>query len=518
MIWLSMSQMSVINEQSTIISENWLPSVKLVESINTQTADLRNEEAVHIISTDAGQIKAADKVIKEKKASIDSTLAEYEKLISSSEERALVDEFKQEYDSYLNIQTKLIELSEQNQNVAAKNLFLGESLNAYNQYSNVLLKLSALNASSAAEASKLGDKIYGKAINIMVIALVIVASAVVVIAFFIARTLITTITRVQQAMTHLADGDLTVRLPNGGSNELGMLADSYNRSADQMSDIVSQLTNVADGVSGASDTLVATMNQADVNSQQVLQQAEQVSTAVSEMSSTALEMSQNATNAETAAMEAMQNVDGGHKSLGQSDHISDKIGNAIRESADIVKQLNNYSIEIGDVINVINGISDQTNLLALNAAIEAARAGEHGRGFAVVADEVRSLAAKTQQSTVDIQDIISKLQDQAGQADQYMRSNAELIDESQSMALNVKEAFEGISQSVTKISDVNTLVATASNEQSSVTDEISNSTASTVELINQTVEGISESTKATQDLAQEADRQKELLSFFHFFN
>lgn len=514
MLWLAVSQMDVINQQSTVISEDWLPSVQLIERINTQTANLRNEEAIHIISTDSTQIKKAEEQINAMKETIEGTIAEFETLVSSEEEQAQVEDFKKHYQEYLKIQGTLLNLSGRNQNIQAKKLFLGASSSAYDKFSAILVHLSDLNEKAADDASAYGDAVYKQAVSIMTVVLVIIASIVVVIALLITKTLTSSISTIQQVMTKMAEGDLTARIPNSGSNELGMLADSCNQTAEQMASITTQLINVADNVASSSETLVTAMNQADVNSQLVLQQAEQVSTAVSEMSSTALEMSQNATNAETAATEAMQNVDEGHKSLGQSDHISDKIGDAVRESAEIVKQLNNYSIEIGNVIDVINGISDQTNLLALNAAIEAARAGEHGRGFAVVADEVRSLAAKTQQSTVDIQDIISKLQEQAGQADQYMQSNAELIDESQSMAQNVRDAFEGISQSVAKISDVNTLVATASNEQTSVTDEISNNTASTVELINQTVDGISESTQATQNLSFEAEKQKELLSFF----
>ncbi|XAW90713.1 methyl-accepting chemotaxis protein [Vibrio sp. CDRSL-10 TSBA] len=194
--------------------------------------------------------------------------------------------------------------------------------------------------------------------------------------------------------------------------------------------------------------------------------------------------------------------------------MSLKIGDSLGEATSLVNQLKEYSTDIGEVIDVINSISEQTNLLALNAAIEAARAGEAGRGFAVVADEVRSLAAKTQQSTIDIQEIITKLQSQAEKADQFMQSNSKLIDDSQQIAHTVQEAFKKITESVTTISDVNTLVATAASEQSSVTEDISNNIASTVDIVNQNVAGIAESTNASRSLARESENQKGLLNVF----
>ncbi|MGI2175177.1 methyl-accepting chemotaxis protein [Shewanella ulleungensis] len=511
---LSLSQMDTINQQSTEISSNWLPSVQLIERINTQTADLRNDEAVHIISTDAQTIQQVTNTINQKKQQIEKTINDYRVLISSPEEQALVDEFDGLYRQYLAVQVDLLRLSENNNNDEAKALFLGNSLAAYSRYSATLVELSDLNERSALAASEYGDIIYDRSMNIMIIAVIVVTIIIILMALRISTLLVSSISIIQHAMIKMSQGDLSVHIDNQGENELGVLSDCLNKTAEQFAKLTQQLISVADTVDNSSQTLASTMEQADSNSQNMLMQVEQVATAVNEMSSTAMDISRNATEAESSAIEANQSVDKGHHALQESNKISDKINHSIKESTEIVNQLKSYSNEIGAVIEVINGISEQTNLLALNAAIEAARAGEQGRGFAVVADEVRTLAGKTQTSTINIQEIITKLQNQASKADEYMQSNAYLIDEAQKIAQEVRDSFSDIALSVSRISEMNSLVATASTEQSSVTDDISKNITQMVDMVNQNVAGISHSSKASIDLSKQSSNQKKVLSFF----
>jgi methyl-accepting chemotaxis protein len=514
LMMLSISQMGTINEQSTEISTNWLPSVKLVERIGNETGDLRNDEAVHIISTDAKAIQDANTLILSQKKQIDIFIADYKKLISSPEEKTLFDQFNDQYKQYLTIQADLLKLSEENYNEQAKALFLGKSMDAYTEYSNTLQALSSLNATGASDASSFGDAIYDQALTIMVASVVAVTISIVIIALMISSNLVGSITTIQNAMIKMSEGDLTVRISKQGNNELGVLAECVNKTSEQFAKLTQQLIAVADNVDGSSQMLASTMNQADANSQEMLMQVEQVATAVNEMSSTAMDISRNATEAEAFAIEANESVKHGHDALVESNKISDKINLSIKESTQIVNELKSYSNEIGAVIEVINSISEQTNLLALNAAIEAARAGEQGRGFAVVADEVRTLAGKTQTSTINIQDIITKLQKQASKADEYMQSNSYLIDDAQKIAQRVRESFSGITLSVSKISEMNSLVATASTQQSSVTEEISKNITHMLDMVNQNVVGISESSTASAELSKQSTNQKKLLGYF----
>ncbi|MDG3085560.1 methyl-accepting chemotaxis protein [Vibrio hannami] len=313
-------------------------------------------------------------------------------------------------------------------------------------------------------------------------------------------------------MEKMADGDFSTSLQETGS-ETGIYRSLIKQSS-KLTELIKNSHGISESVSSASQQLTVIMNDTKSNAQDELSQVEQISTAINELSSTSQEVSQQAVSAEEEAKGAMQNVDDGKRTLEENITLTDSISISVNESADIVDELRQFALEIGSVTEVINSISEQTNLLALNAAIEAARAGDHGRGFAVVADEVRSLASKTQESTVSIQEIIEKLQNQSEKAQKNMVHNVELIEQSVQLADGVKASFEDISKAVESISEINTLVATAAQEQFNVTEDISRNTTQAFDLVQQNVAGIDETLQASEELSRLAETQKSELSFF----
>lgn len=317
---------------------------------------------------------------------------------------------------------------------------------------------------------------------------------------------------IEAIVKRISQGDLSQSLPDSGK-ETGIYASILVLSK-ALSSSLKLSSDISDNVSSSSEELTAVMKDTAKNFQNELAQVEEISTAISELSSTSKEVSANAVQAEDETRKAIKNVQQGNSNLEQSIALIQNINESVQETATMIEALRNSALDIGEVTNVISSISEQTNLLALNAAIEAARAGEQGRGFAVVADEVRNLAGKTQELTQSIQDIITKLQAQSEQANDNMIKNVSAIRESVTLSENVKGSFNDIIHSVQAISDINTLVATASQEQYCVTEDIAKNTTRTFDLVNENVAAINQIEQAAQELALLAEKQKEELSFF----
>jgi len=317
---------------------------------------------------------------------------------------------------------------------------------------------------------------------------------------------------IAKLMEKMATGDLKLNLVQSSKNT-GIYR-SLVEFSNKLSQIVSGSHSISDNVSSASEELNVVMNDTLKNMESEKVQVELISTAICELSSTSQEVSSKAVNAEEETKVSLATVETGKVNLEKNIALTNEISESVTETAIIVDELRKFALEIGTVTEVIDSISAQTNLLALNAAIEAARAGEAGRGFAVVADEVRALASKTQESTINIQDIIHKLQEQSEKASSNMMKNVDLIEGSVELADQVKASFENISNAINKISEINALVATASLEQTSVTEDISKNTTQANDLVQENVSAINETLQATAELAQLAQTQKDDLAFF----
>lgn len=336
------------------------------------------------------------------------------------------------------------------------------------------------------------------------------------IAWYLTGMITRPIINLQTIMRRVAKGELNVTVEVDGDNEISHLSNDVNTTVHQLKVTIESLTRISEDVASASTELAAVMAQSEVHSEQERIEVEQVASAVNQMSSTAQNVNENAVSADAAAQEANKMAQQGLDLFTESSEADAQMASQLNEAAQMVTQLQDQSEQIGKVIEVIRSISEQTNLLALNAAIEAARAGESGRGFAVVADEVRMLAARTQESTLEIQTIIEELQSKSGIANESMQSGLEMLQRNRELAQQTNDALISITESVSNITNINTQVATAAEEQSQVTADINRNITNIYEIVSQSATGISQSAAASNELSSLAERQKHELNHFRF--
>ncbi len=352
----------------------------------------------------------------------------------------------------------------------------------------------------------------------IVAGLVISLLAGTIIAFLISRMVTIPINDAMHAMKDLAEGegDLTRRLNENGNSEIAIMARGFNQFAGKVQSLVSQLAGSVENLSTMVHDISGIVEQTQTGSQQQSQQTEQVATAVTEMTVTIHEVASNANLAADSAQQADDNALLGKNVVSDTIASINSLATEIETGANVINKLSQDTVSIGSVLDVIKGIAEQTNLLALNAAIEAARAGEQGRGFAVVADEVRTLASRTQQSTTEIESMIDSLQVQANAAVEAITLGQEKAKTSVQNASNAGDALSKITESVATISSMNLQIATASEQQSAVSEEINQNIVSISHVAEENTRAANQLADSSQSLEQLANELQTLVSQFKY--
>ena len=366
-------------------------------------------------------------------------------------------------------------------------------------------------STSKALASQVGKTISLVGVLLFVGVLVGLAGAI-----FISRAIVSPLAETKAAMEDIAsgNGDLTKRIDIKGNDEIAQLANAFNHFASKVQVIVKEVSGITSRLASASERLTVVTEETRKGADRQLQETDEVAIAVNEMAASGQEVARNANAAADAAHNADVAADNGRQVVGHTIEAIDSLAREVTQAGIVIDRVEKDSESIGGVLDVIKGIAEQTNLLALNAAIEAARAGEQGRGFAVVADEVRTLASRTQQSTAEIQTMIERLQTGTRDAVSVMDQSRQMAEATVGQAARAGTSLEEINAAVATIKNLNSQIACSAEEQSTVAEEINQKVVRISDITDQTAAGAQQTASASNELNQLAETLKLLVGQF----
>ncbi|MGH1439584.1 MAG: methyl-accepting chemotaxis protein, partial [Cellvibrionaceae bacterium] len=378
--------------------------------------------------------------------------------------------------------------------------------------------LIELAASQEALAAIDTEALYNEEKKLEVVSVIMTVLSIIIgigIALYLSQTLSAQLRSMVNNAKEMAEGNLAIPdLPKAQITDFNLLAEALNNTRDKLSSLVSRIAHSSHNLHQHSGQLKSLVSDSEKIVEQQQQETDMIATAMNEMSATVKEVARNTSDAATSADDADKATQSGHTMVVETVDSINELAEAIENAANTINQLSDETNEVDTILVSISGIADQTNLLALNAAIEAARAGEQGRGFAVVADEVRTLAARTQESTAEIRTMLDKLKSGANNAVEVMSIGHTQAQTSVEKANMAKETLQSITETVNVIRDMNTQIATAAEEQSAVTDEMSRNITSISTGSYTVVEQAHASLASTNEMAGMASQLAESVAQF----
>ena len=484
------------------IRVTWMPAVVSLGDIST---DLGRARAITLrAALDDSPAERARNIDLAKGINdqLKGRLKDYEDTLIAADGRALFNAFNSAHQQYLDLQTRVLQAIAAGRMDEAKQQISGP----LTQYADTMMKamtaLIAYNGKGAEDASQRSSDVADEAFTVIIGSLMIIMLALATIAVVLTRSIVVPLADAVAVAERVATGDLTRDIHVAGRDEPALLLRALGRMQGSLRETIRKIAASSDQLASASEELHTVTEDTSRGLHQQSAEIDQAATAVNQMTAAVEEVANNAVSTADASKGADQTTRDGRDQVNQALASLQHLVNDVTGTSSEIEQLASNANEISRVLDVIGAIAGQTNLLALNAAIEAARAGEAGRGFAVVADEVRALAHRTQQSTAEIEQMIAGIQNGTERAVSAMHSSRGRANGTLEVAQGAGEALEVIAEAIASINQRNLVIASASEEQAQVAREVDRNLVNIRDLAMQTSAGANQTSAAAQDLSR----------------
>ncbi|MDI2595501.1 methyl-accepting chemotaxis protein [Pseudomonas sp. N3-W] len=498
----AVNRMSIIRQASIDMESNQLPSVGFLGNITENVLRLRILSFRILINRDTASLQDADSRIAVLVDKARQAQASYAALPAGDEEAALYKTFAATLETYLQAQRDMMDLSHQNKVEEMHTLINTRIKDGTDLMGDQLNQLIAINKAGAKAADEDARDQYAFATNGIIAVSIFAALATVLLAWLLTRSIVTPLNRAVLAAQTIAGGNLTKAIEVDGTDEPARLLGALSVMQGNLRKTVEQIAGSATQLGAAAEELSAVTEEASRGLQQQNNEIEQAATAVNEMTAAVEEVARNAVSTSEASNQSTQAAREGRDRVVETVGAIQTMTHDVQNTSLMIEGLAAQGRDIGKVLDVIRAIAEQTNLLALNAAIEAARAGEAGRGFAVVADEVRALAHRTAQSTQEIEKMVAGIQNGTGEAVSSMQQSNQRTQNTLEMARAAGVALEQITQSIHMINERNLVIASASEEQAQVSREVDRNLVNIRDLATQSAAGANQTSAATHELSR----------------
>ncbi|UOK40241.1 methyl-accepting chemotaxis protein [Pseudomonas palleroniana] len=497
-----LGQMAKLRQSAQVIEASWMPSIENIHDSAALVASIRLE-ALRLATTDESRIRDNSKaLITRQRAELQTLLDHHKALLSDDEERGMLKQLEDNVNTYLTLVAQIVALVDKDQQqdaidllnsrLAPQGLILGKSLE----------DMITFNQNGVETAVNASAQTYFSAQWIVGLIILCALIATLLLAWLLTRSITAPLAQALTVARSIAGGNLSQPISVSGKDEPAQLLSALATMQAQLQGTIRGISESAQQLASAAEEMSSVMEQSTRGLQAQNDEIEQAATAVTEMSTAVDEVAGNAVSSAEASKASDEDSKHGHYQISETISSIQNLVDEVLGASTKAEGLAVQAQDISKVLEVIRGIAAQTNLLALNAAIEAARAGEAGRGFAVVADEVRSLAQRTQDSTEEIEQMINGIQQGTQNTVDALNSSAEHAGQTLQRANSAGSALEKITAAISQISQRNLVIASAAEQQALVARDVDRSLVNIRDLSTQTAAGATQTSAASHELSR----------------